>query len=230
MERVPFRDPTEEVGYALWRACNENDAVACKKVLDKQNNDTSVMTSVSPKMVNYNMSGGTPLDEAITHKNEALVSLLLPLGAVSFRHKSQFSRGEPWIWFQNTFVSTSGSSSSQNTPSHSTPSEITKEGKQRHHKEGKRAKEVQLKPNYENMSEPELELSLISLQNEILEINRIIASRKIETCVICLTGPRTHVLIPCGHKLMCEICAAQRMCSTCPICRANITSIIRIFS
>lgn len=48
-------------------------------------------------------------------------------------------------------------------------------------------------------------------------------------CVICMDATSTHVVVPCGHVCLCETCAALDHDRSCPFCRAEITSIIRIF-
>ena len=53
-------------------------------------------------------------------------------------------------------------------------------------------------------------------------------------CVVCLDARPTHVLVPCGHKVMCSSCAAKldagRAASRrCPICRATIEHITRVW-
>ena len=47
-------------------------------------------------------------------------------------------------------------------------------------------------------------------------------------CVICLEAPRECVLIECGHACACEQCAATL--AFCPLCRAPIDRVIRMFS
>ena len=49
-------------------------------------------------------------------------------------------------------------------------------------------------------------------------------------CAICIDAPRTHVLVPCGHKCVCGDCAAlsvQR--GACPICRAECFYTTRVY-
>ena len=49
-------------------------------------------------------------------------------------------------------------------------------------------------------------------------------------CVICLDAPKSHVLLPCGHKCLCGACAAESARPPfCPICRAPIGQAVRVF-
>eukprot|EP01084_Bolivina_argentea_P229804 387776_1 len=68
-------------------------------------------------------------------------------------------------------------------------------------------------------------------------------------CVICFDNAKTHALVPCGHKCVCQECAEKLQQnlnsnhnqtksnnqqnedqneSKCPICRCNIKSILRV--
>ena len=52
-------------------------------------------------------------------------------------------------------------------------------------------------------------------------------------CVICLEAPKTHIIIPCGHKCLCEKCALTItdpfITHACPICRNEIFNIFRVY-
>jgi hypothetical protein len=53
-------------------------------------------------------------------------------------------------------------------------------------------------------------------------------------CVICLDRPASHAMIPCGHRCICSLCAAETKKKDvsflrCPICRAKFKSIVQIF-
>ena len=52
-------------------------------------------------------------------------------------------------------------------------------------------------------------------------------------CVVCIQEVKTHILLPCGHKCLCRVCATpyiQRNTSlTCPMCRENVQSVQRVF-
>ena len=47
-------------------------------------------------------------------------------------------------------------------------------------------------------------------------------------CVVCMAGERTHLLVPCGHKCLCEGCATMREWTECPICRAAVLAYLRV--
>lgn len=46
-------------------------------------------------------------------------------------------------------------------------------------------------------------------------------------CCVCLTNENSHVIIPCGHKCVCEDCGSQ--IDKCPICRQHFTSLFKVF-
>jgi len=78
----------------------------------------------------------------------------------------------------------------------------------------------------------DLELQRISekLIMQLQAVTKVIEDRKKETCVICLINSRSHVLIPCGHKLFCGECAGGLLVSKiCPMCRTPIQSILKVF-
>lgn len=60
------------------------------------------------------------------------------------------------------------------------------------------------------------------------------ATARVAACVVCMDSPRTTVLLPCGHKCVCEACAsgivkgvvAPAPQGTCPICRTKITGTV----
>mmetsp|Transcript_30406 Transcript_30406/g.98853 ORF Transcript_30406/g.98853 Transcript_30406/m.98853 type:complete len:117 (-) Transcript_30406:83-433(-) len=46
-------------------------------------------------------------------------------------------------------------------------------------------------------------------------------------CVCCLTQPKTHVAIPCGHRAVCGGCV-QKL-DFCPLCRASPVQFLFVF-
>jgi len=54
-----------------------------------------------------------------------------------------------------------------------------------------------------------------------------------DDCEVCLVAPRDNsiALVPCGHRRFCSSCADEvyNRGRGCPICRANISMILRLF-
>ena len=50
-----------------------------------------------------------------------------------------------------------------------------------------------------------------------------------DLCVICLDAPKTHLLVPCGHRCVCEKCAPQLMGGPCPVCREPCREMVKVF-
>lgn len=50
-------------------------------------------------------------------------------------------------------------------------------------------------------------------------------------CCVCLTRRREAVLVPCGHYCLCEYCALEWGASNerCPICRAQVDVVVKVF-
>jgi len=47
-------------------------------------------------------------------------------------------------------------------------------------------------------------------------------------CVVCISAPKTHICVPCGHKCCCQNCI-DRIGKDCPICRKSVQMCIKIF-
>ena len=41
------------------------------------------------------------------------------------------------------------------------------------------------------------------------------------TCIVCFTGTKSHIAVPCGHQSVCESCTKQL--NNCPYCRTHVT-------
>ena len=50
-----------------------------------------------------------------------------------------------------------------------------------------------------------------------------------ELCVICMDADKTQVCVPCGHRCLCEACVATNKPDKCPVCRADVSVVIRVF-
>ncbi len=49
-------------------------------------------------------------------------------------------------------------------------------------------------------------------------------------CVVCLTSPKSHVAVPCGHMAMCDTCCEQLgKNKPCPICRVEVQTFMKVF-
>lgn len=50
-------------------------------------------------------------------------------------------------------------------------------------------------------------------------------------CVVCVDVPANHVIIPCGHVCLCDICSkhSNSSMSLCPICRTPAERIMQVF-
>lgn len=50
------------------------------------------------------------------------------------------------------------------------------------------------------------------------------------TCCVCMDNRKDAVLVPCGHRCLCVKCGdlLKSRRRTCPICRATITSVVRV--
>jgi len=55
-------------------------------------------------------------------------------------------------------------------------------------------------------------------------------------CVVCLTMPKSHAFIPCGHRCVCAACGNQILyggpqgSAICPVCRTRANGAIKIFT
>jgi len=47
------------------------------------------------------------------------------------------------------------------------------------------------------------------------------------TCVVCLDGPKSHILFPCGHQCLCEKCA--ELINICPVCRKKVANKCKVY-
>jgi hypothetical protein len=47
-------------------------------------------------------------------------------------------------------------------------------------------------------------------------------------CVVCWNEPKTHVLVPCGHRCVCERCSTMTG-ALCPICRGRVDLAVKVF-
>jgi hypothetical protein len=52
-----------------------------------------------------------------------------------------------------------------------------------------------------------------------------------DECCVCLSKPKTHLLLPCGHKCLCEDCVTDFAMGgvTCPLCREPVENTARVY-
>ena len=52
-----------------------------------------------------------------------------------------------------------------------------------------------------------------------------------EECVLCMDAPREYALVPCGHRCICATCIVRHRTelAACPLCKAPVESVLRIF-
>jgi len=72
----------------------------------------------------------------------------------------------------------------------------------------------------------EKEKSLLEFQKKCIE-----NTSKNESCCICLELPRNSITVPCGHWFFCHDCIITQFKhqGSCPICRAKITTIVKVY-
>jgi ankyrin repeat protein len=54
------------------------------------------------------------------------------------------------------------------------------------------------------------------------------AAAEAQLCIVCLDTRKDTLLVPCGHKCVCQACAA-RIEGSCPICRMPVTAKVRVY-
>eukprot|EP00927_Polykrikos_kofoidii_P042922 TRINITY_DN3698_c0_g2_i1.p1 TRINITY_DN3698_c0_g2~~TRINITY_DN3698_c0_g2_i1.p1 ORF type:complete len:214 (-),score=26.51 TRINITY_DN3698_c0_g2_i1:420-1061(-) len=69
-------------------------------------------------------------------------------------------------------------------------------------------------------------------QEKLVLEEKVCAARSIikeePVCVICLTEHASHMIVPCGHLVLCEECCSQPIHS-CPVCRQSCQRKLRVF-
>ena len=80
-------------------------------------------------------------------------------------------------------------------------------------------------------SEAERKLERVLKDKDKAKCNKAEEDNK-DVCDVCLENKKTHAFNPCGHMCVCETCANKliQSGSNCPICRADITSLLKIFT
>ena len=65
---------------------------------------------------------------------------------------------------------------------------------------------------------------------EAAESEVVILPNEENECAVCFDAPKIMLIVPCGHKCMCNGCATQLKNGghSCPICRGPINSILKV--
>ena len=73
------------------------------------------------------------------------------------------------------------------------------------------------------------------IENLALEFNArcLVNAAVSDECCICMDAPKDTVLVPCGHKSCCYACV-EKHCkgkanNVCPICKAEVTTFVKVF-
>jgi len=84
-----------------------------------------------------------------------------------------------------------------------------------------------------------MEHQIEALEKALFEKDEIIENLKAnsvplaeENCIICFEKERNHILIPCGHLILCKSCCdtfKERNISNCPLCQSKINLICKVF-
>jgi hypothetical protein len=83
------------------------------------------------------------------------------------------------------------------------------------------------KKKQEKMDGLEKEDELRSSMSRLAVGGGCAAEAQSDDCIVCMDAKKTHAFQPCGHKCVCANCAAK--CQICPICRAPVTGILKIY-
>jgi len=58
-----------------------------------------------------------------------------------------------------------------------------------------------------------------------------VADAAVNECVVCMESEKSHILVPCGHQCVCEVCAVNLVSTkqACPVCRAPVLQVIKVY-
>lgn len=83
-----------------------------------------------------------------------------------------------------------------------------------------------------------LENQIEALEKALFEKDEIIENLlnsgaiKGEKCIVCLDKLRSHIIIPCGHFILCKSCVdiyQDKKIFNCPFCQNNIDTICKVY-
>lgn len=81
--------------------------------------------------------------------------------------------------------------------------------------------------NFED-SDDEQDRTFVRVPANLLELYPQRADEE-NICVVCRVAPRTHALIPCGHKVLCIDCLTQLYVQRCPVCNGEFNNSLRVW-
>lgn len=81
--------------------------------------------------------------------------------------------------------------------------------------------------NFENSRDDDDDIPYVQVPSNLYELYHNENDENI--CVVCRIAPRTHALVPCGHRVLCEECLPQLQQQRCPLCTLAFTQTLRIW-
>lgn len=82
--------------------------------------------------------------------------------------------------------------------------------------------------DFHNDSNDEVEIPFVQVPQNLLELYPQGQDEE-NICVVCRVAPRSHALVPCGHRVLCIDCLSQLQTRTCPMCNSDYDFAIRIW-
>lgn len=104
-----------------------------------------------------------------------------------------------------------------------------------------RTQRSERRPRAPNKIQPSIEEKFSELSLDIFGFAEEVSKPKESTlkeekdvdkaCALCLNFKRDHAFVPCGHRILCGSCIknSNMLQGKCPMCRANFTSIMKIY-
>lgn len=77
---------------------------------------------------------------------------------------------------------------------------------------------------------PELECSMHNMRAQLLRLDVRLRSIGETLCCVCLSAPKTRVMVPCGHMCVCSECDTKIVDRKCPLCRRGVLLSCEVFA
>mmetsp|Transcript_1411 Transcript_1411/g.1871 ORF Transcript_1411/g.1871 Transcript_1411/m.1871 type:complete len:297 (+) Transcript_1411:74-964(+) len=68
---------------------------------------------------------------------------------------------------------------------------------------------------------------LTKLKKKLEEVEEL--QDDLSKCIVCLTNNKEMIMVPCGHKVLCQQCSKQSQWKECPVCKTNVTTVLKVF-